>query len=185
MSKNTETVAPAVETNVSKRPRVITTTIIGQTLTFNVAGTNQPLVLDAAALSDEVRESALLHGLRQKVSDAAALGAGATPAEKLAAMQAIVASLNDGDWTQRTGDGTSQPSGLIFRAFYRMACESCAAKSRPEPSIDAARALYDKMSRAEQLALRTVPRIAVIMDELRVSPSAKSIDVDALFAEFD
>lgn len=153
---------------------------------FTIAVEGQgELAITVAELSEEVRNRAVIHGLVQKVSDAAALGKDATPADKFAAMKAVVDRLNDGDWSKRgDGNGDGQPAGIIFRAFHQFVQDMSAEAKRPAPSEESIRALYDKKTRSEQLALRNDPRISAIMETLRAAKvKTSTVDLDTLFAE--
>lgn len=145
------------------------------------------LEINANKLDPKIQHMAMLHGIIQKVSDAAALGKDATPADKHAAMLAVVNRLIEGDWNKRAGEGSnSAPTGLIFRAFYEFAVNRAKKAKRDEPSEVAVRALYDGKSRADQLALRNVPEIAKIIDRIKSERGAKSdVDVDALMGDLD
>lgn len=95
------------------------------TLTVTVAG-HEPLVLRVADLSPEVAAYAALHGLKQRIVDAAALerdemGRPASPADKWAAMSKLVSHYASGsrEWGLRTagnGSGAGAEGGLILRA---------------------------------------------------------------------
>jgi len=153
-------------------------------ITFNVEG--QPtLSLVFANLSDDVRTRAMVHGLVQKVSDAAALpknedGSPASPADKHAAMEAVISRLMEGEWNKRgEASGDSAPAGLIRRAVIEWAV----ANGRTEAK---AIAFYESKDRAGQLALRKVPEIAAIMERIkseRGASKASTINADDLLAE--
>lgn len=153
---------------------------------FDVVGMDS-IGIDVTALSQDVIRRATAHGIIQKVSDAAALGKDASPADKHAAMLAVVNRLVEGDWNKRAGEGSnSAPTGLIFRAFYEFAVARAKKAKRDEPSEVAVRTLYDGKSRADQLALRNVPEIARIIDRIKSERGAKSdVDVDALIGDLD
>lgn len=69
-----------------------------QRLTWNMEGA-EPLALDIEGLTAEVRARALMFGLTQTVSDAGALKAGSTVAEKRAAMAKRIETLLSGKWS--------------------------------------------------------------------------------------
>jgi hypothetical protein len=143
----------------------------------------EPINLTVGDLPDAVTSRALFHGIIQKVSDAAALGKDATPADKHAAMQSVVDRLVSGDWNKRSGDGSdSAPAGIIFRAFYQFAMDRAAKAKKPVPAEEAVRALYDSKTRSEQLAIRNIPEVKAIMETMRTA-KASSVDVDSLLAE--
>lgn len=96
------------------------------TLTITVAG-QEPLVLRVGDLSPEVAAYAALHGLKQRIVDAAALerdemGRPASPADKWAAMAKLVTHYASGskEWGLRAaggeGTGGGVAGGLTLRA---------------------------------------------------------------------
>jgi hypothetical protein len=103
---------------------VVTFEQSGGELRFTAGG--QTTVLDMAKVSQTLLDRAIVHGLKQRISDAAAIpcdsetGLPATPAEKFAAMSELVEHYNSGtsDWIRpRTaGDGTPR-SGSTLQAF--------------------------------------------------------------------
>lgn len=153
-------------------------------LVFAVADTGE-FNLNPADLSDEVRNRAMLHGLIQKISDAAAMGKGATPSDKFAAMKSVADRLTDGEWSKRTGDGTGNVAGIIFRAFREFVETKAKAAKKPVPDEAAIRAVYGAKDRAGQLALRTVPEIAEIIDRMKAEKGATgaAVDVDSLLGD--
>jgi len=165
--------------------RIIKTTITGSTLSIAIEGVGN-LSIDANTLSEEVHNLALLHGLRQKICDAAAMTKGATETDKFAAMTAVRDNLINGEWSKRSSDGTSPVSGLILRAFEQWANEQAIAKkAKTPPTAEKIKALYDSKTRSEQLALRNVPRIAEIIETLKIERGAPKtpIDTDALLGD--
>lgn len=177
MAKSNNVVADQVDQSAetetpveSKRPRLITIDIADDIIVFNVAG-ETPLPLHLGQMSDDIKTRAMVHGIVQKVSDAAA--GSMTPAEKRAAMDAVVYRLNSGEWNKRSGDGTSQPSGLIARAVAEFS-------GKPLSTVQT---FLGAKTRSEVLALRKVPEIATIMDRLRAeTPAAKAVDTSELLA---
>lgn len=150
-------------------------------MTFSVEGVGS-FNVDPATLSDDIRNVAMLHGLRQKVCDAAAMSKDDpdnTPEGKLAAMQSVADNIAAGDWSKRSGDGSGPVVGIIYLAFARWVGEQAAKAKKPEPTNDAIRAIYDGMSRSEQLALRSIPRVGEIVAEIKASRESKSSAVDA------
>lgn len=80
--------------NDTKRTPAITAEIVGTTLTFR-GDNGQAISIDAMSLTPEIREAAMMHGLKQKIGDAGAIsrnpdtGRSATTADKLAAMEEV------------------------------------------------------------------------------------------------
>lgn len=160
-------------------------------LTFNV-GKAGSFDVNPSTLPEEVRTRALIHGIVQKVSDAAAMPKSETEGKsenaiakmKLEAMSAVAGRLAEGDWSKRSGDGSGPVAGIIFRAFSEFVENAATAKKKPVPDAEAIRAVYDAKSRAEQLALRNVPEIAAIMDRIRAERgTAATVDTDALLGD--
>lgn len=148
-------------------------------LAFNVEGAGK-FTLPLGNLSNAILIQAALHGLRQKIADAAAMpkdDENNTPEGKLAAMQAVADGLSNGEWSKRSGDGSGPVAGVIYRAFERWVGEQAAAKKAKAPDAETIRAVYDKKTRAEQLALKKVSRIAEIIEELKAERGAKGIEV--------
>lgn len=171
--------------------KLIETTVTPDAITLSIANVGN-VVLPLANLSDDIRHAAFIHGLRQKISDAAALpkseltgDASRDGAIKLAAMQIVVDRLIAGDWSARNSDGSGPVAGIIYRAFERWVLEQATAAKKPAPLPEDIRGMYDRRDRAGQLALKTIPRIAEIMDELRAEKPVKtpSVDADSLLAE--
>jgi hypothetical protein len=137
----------------------------------------------------------MLHGLVQKISDAAAMpkseltgNAKKDAAAKLAAMKAVVARISgpDGTWSARSGDGSSPVQGLIFRAYEEYVTARFEAAKKPVPSDETIRAQYEKMERKEKLALRNVPEIAAIIERIKSERPARdvaAVDTDALLGD--
>ena len=162
--------------------RIIKTTVTGTTLTIAIENVGT-LSIDAATLSDDIRNAAMLHGLRQKICDAAAMSKGATETEKFTAMTVVRDNLLSGEWSQRAGDGIGPVNGLILRAFEQWVNEQVIAKKvQTLPTSEKIKTSYNSKSRSEQLALRNVPRIAEIIETLKSERGgAKTeIDTDAL-----
>ena len=153
-------------------------------LTFTVADTGE-FNLNPAELSDEVRNRAMLHGLVQKVSDAAAMGKDATPSDKFAAMKSVADRLIEGEWSKRTGEGSGNVAGIIYRAFREFVETSAKAAKKPVPAEEAIRAVYDAKDRAGQLALRTVPAITTIIERMKAEKGSTgpAVDADSLLAD--
>lgn len=135
-------------------------------------------------LSPHITRQALLHGLKQKLVDAAAIsrnpdtGRSATIEDKFAAVREVYERLLSGHWN-KPREGAASAGGLLFRAL----CELYAGRK----SADDVRAYLDGKSDKERAALRTNSRIAPIIERMRAeaTPKAGSIDTDALLDELD
>lgn len=160
-------------------------------LTFTV-GDAGSFTLAVEELVPDIRHRAELHGLVQKVSDAAAIvkseltgNAKKDAATKFAAMQSVANRLAEGEWSKRSGDGSGPVAGIIFRAFEEFVANTAKAKKVDAPTAEKVRAVYDAKSRAEQLALRNVPEIAVIIERIKSERGSKgeAVDTSALLAD--
>lgn len=174
-----------------RKNALIAVTHNADVLTFTV-GTAGSFEMNVAALTEEMRNHALLHGLVQKVSDAAAIAKSELTgdvekdaATKLAAMQSVAERLANGEWSKRSGDGSGPVAGIIYRAFEEWALVMAAKGKKDAPSNEKLRAVYDAKSRAEQLALRNVPAIAKIIDRIKSErgSTGETVDTSALLAE--
>lgn len=149
----------------------------GMVLTF---ANGQTLTLDGMALAAEVRTYALMHGLKQKLVDAAAIarnpdtGRSATIEDKYEAVKTVYDRLLSGLWNAPRGEGGTGTGGLLFRALCKM---------YPNKTPEALREFLATKSAAEQAALRKNPRVAAIIDELRAA-TAKD-DGESLLNELE
>lgn len=168
-----------------RKGSLISCAISNGALSFSVVGVDAPIVVDTKNLSADIVETAMLHGLKQKISDAAALEKGATAEEKHAEMLAVANRLMDGEWSKRSGDGSGPVAGVIYLAFARWIAETAIERKKTAPSQEAIRAKYDSYDRSEQLALRSIPRVATIIEEIKLSrgSAASSVDADALLGD--
>jgi hypothetical protein len=153
-------------------------------LTITVEGFD-PIAVDRRNLDPEIRARAEIHGLGQKIGDAAALGKDATPKDKYEAMRSVADRLLEGDWNKRNGEGGGTQPGIIFRAFSEYVADKAKKAKKPVPSADAIKATYGNLDRKGQLALRTVPEIATIMDRMKSETASKgvAVDTESLLAE--
>ena len=147
-------------------------------LTFN---NGEIITLSADDLSNDIRNQCLLHGLKQKLVDAAAIsrnpdtGRSATIDDKYQAVREVYDRLLSGQWNKTRGDGTGTGSGgLLFRAL---------CLHYPTKTAEAIRSFLDKKTAAEKTALRNVPAIAAIIATLKVDSS--EVDTDALLDELN
>ncbi len=110
----------------AKGNSVITHALEGDKITFTVLGAGA-VTMDTEKLHDDIMQRAAIHGLIQRISDAAAIGRdpetgrSASPAEKLAAMTELVAYYETGtaDW-KRTGTGEGSGKSITIEAIARV-----------------------------------------------------------------
>ena len=137
------------------------------------------LRVNPAELAPEIQRMAMLHGLKQKLVDAAAIsrdtttGRAATIATKYDAVREIFDRITgeNPSWNKPRAGGSGGHGGLLARAIARY-------KSVP---VEQAKAYLDRLTDAQKQALRVDPRIATIINELRAeSAKPAGIDTDAL-----
>ena len=123
--------------------------------------------VNRAELSDEILRHAVMHGLKQKLVDAAAIsrnpdtGRSATVADKYAAVREVYDRLLAGNWNKGRGEGSGSGAGaggLLFRALCRL-------YSRKTP--EQIRTFLAGKGRDEQAALRKNPRVSAIIEEIK------------------
>lgn len=131
-----------------------------------------------ADLTDDIKHQLMLHGLKQKVADAAAIprdtetGRSASDEDKIAAMRAVAGRIVAGEWAARAGDGTAAPRGLLHKALERL---------YPNKSREAIAEFVAGLDKKAQSALRMDPRVAPIIAGLRAEGAkTNGIDTDEL-----
>lgn len=166
--------------NDAKRNATISATINGNTLALTFAN-GETLTMRGDALNSDVQQYAMMHGLKQKLVDAAALsrnpetGRAATVEDKYQAVKAVFDRLLGGQWNA-TREGGGNAGGLLFQALCRM----YAGRKTP----DELRAFLADKSDAEKTALRKNPRVVAIIEEIRAEQGkAANIDTDELLGE--
>ena len=115
----------------------------------------------------------MFHGLKQKLVDAAAISrdpeTGRSPSidAKRAAISAVWANLEAGEWSTRgTGSGGSAGS-LLFRALVRL---------YPDKDADTIREFLDGKDKKEQAAMRRNPRVASVIEEIKAEAGGSGDD---------
>lgn len=158
-----------------KSNSVITHEVNGRAITFHVIGAGD-VTLDMDQVNDAVYQRAALHGMIQRLSDAAAIprnpetGQPASPEEKRAAIAALADHYASGtvEWNRkRTGGEGAVSGGLLRRALEEM-----------YPGKDIPAFLNGK-TKAEQAALRASAKVAPIIARMQ-SEAVKGIDVEAM-----
>lgn len=153
------------------KPRAIAATISREVLTITTeAGV---LTIDADRLSESIRDAAMMHGLKQKICDAAAIsrnpdtGRSASIRDKFDAMQEVCDRLVAGNWN-KPADGSSGPKGgLLFAALCRRS---------PEKNPEALRVWLEGFDDTQKAALRANPKIATIIAEIKAERDAAKVD---------
>ena len=168
--------------DTTKRNAAITAAIDGQALTLTFAN-GETLTLRADALNAGIHSQAIMHGLKQKLVDAAAIsrnpetGRAASVEDKFQAVKTVYDRLLAGSWNAvREGGGAT--GGLLLQALVRM----YAGRKTP----DELKAFLADKSDAEKTALRKNPRVAQIIEGIRAEQGkAANIDTDELLGELE
>ena len=168
--------------NDTKRNATISATINGNTLALTFAN-GETLTMRGDALNSDVQQYAMMHGLKQKLVDAAAIsrnpetGRPATVGDKNQAVKTVYDRLLAGQWNS-TREGGGNAGGLLFQALCRM----YAGRKTP----DQLREFLAAFSDAEKTALRKNPRVAQIIEDIRAEQGkAANIDTDELLGELE
>ena len=144
----------------------------------------ETLRIHPESLNPEIQRMAMLHGLKQKLVDAAAIsrdtatGRAATIVTKFDAVREIFDRITgeNPSWNKPRAGGTGGQGGLLARAIARF----------KNVEVSAAKAYLDRLTDAQKQALRVDPRIATIINELRMeSAKPAGIDTDALLGGLD
>lgn len=166
------------QTEQTKRIADISAVIDATKLTLNFRdGTT--IAVDASSLSPDIQHAAMMHGLKQKLVDAAALsrnpetGKSATIDDKYEAVLAVANALVAGEWNRKRepGEGGNN-GGLLFRAL---------CVKHPDKSAETIRTWLNGKSKEQQAAMRLIPEIATIIDKLRAEKAKTTINEAELF----
>ncbi len=170
------------QANTTKtRNAAIQTTVDGTGLVLTFSN-GKRLSLHLSQLSSVISEAATMHGLKQKLVDAAAIsrntetGRPATIEDKYAAVKEVydrIVSL-DGTWNAIREGGTGNTGGQLLRAL----CELQPAK----PAEEIKTWLATKTD-AEKAALRKNAKVAAIIARLQAESADPDIDTDAMLDE--
>lgn len=180
MTTNTTKNVPAIDATVSVGAPDPASAYAGLTLTFS---NGERLTLTGADLSPEIRTQAMLHGLKQKLVDAAAIsrnpetGRSATVEDKFRAVREVYTRLLSGEWNKTREGGSGSGGGLLLAALVKLY-----AGRKDEATI---KAYLSGLDEKQQAALRADPRIAPIIAEIKAARDAKrasSVDVGELLA---
>lgn len=153
------------------------------TLTF-ING--KEIVVDANTLSEEIRNQALLHGLKQKLVDAAAIsrnldtGASASVDDKYNAVKKIADRLTSpgAKWNEGRAAGsdpspTAGVNNILLRALMKMTGRD----------MEYVKAYLGNKTKEQRAALRKNPRVVQIMAELSAATVVNGVNTDDLLEE--
>lgn len=169
---------PAIDATMLKREDG---TISGLSIVFG-GNTAQTIQVYAHELSEEIRHMCMMHGLKQKLIDAAAIsrnpetGRSATVGDKYEAVREVAERLLAGEWNKRREAGEGGTGGLLLRALTRMYAGRMDAEQ-----VKAWLAEKDDKTKA---ALRKNPQVAAMIETIRAeSKDTSGVDTDSLLAE--
>lgn len=152
------------------------------TLTF-ING--KEIVVYANTLSEEIRNQALLHGLKQKLVDAAAIsrnldtGASASADDKYNAVRKIADRLmKDGaKWNEGRAStdapATAGVNNILLRALMQMTGRD----------LEYTKAFLEGKTKEQRASLRKNPRVMAIMAELSAATVVNGVNTDDLLEE--
>lgn len=170
----------------AKVKRAITFEHADGLLTFK-SSNGDSFTLSLAGLSDDARAQAVVFGVARKVTNATALDAGATVAEKWTELVAVAERLHGGgSWNEAGREkGAGGDAGLVVLAFARVYGDS---REKAEATI--ARTMEKRgMSRKAALALWAgSDKVAKAIADIKAERAARAaagaaVDADALMAD--
>lgn len=163
-----------MNTKTETKPKTIETLIEGGTLVLTFSS-GERLAINPNTLSVEIREQALLHGLKQKLVDAAAIscnpetGKSATVADKYAAVLEVYERITRETapmWNKVREGGGATSGGLLLQALCVL---------YPTKSVEDLRAWIAAKTDKERAQLRAEPRIAAEIAKLRPQADASEL----------
>lgn len=177
----------AVATGKKRSNSVISVAIDGEDMIFRVLG--QPdLILKTGNANSQLRERAMFHGFKQRVSDAAAIpadpttGRPASASEKWEAMKQIVDHLNSGasEWNVKRAEGGRDTSGLVMHALANL-------KGKTITQLETQLGQMAAKSGVEvKDLLKKLSQSADIIREIAAIKAARvNVDADAMLAELE
>ena len=172
-------------TDTTKKTPDISATVdeVKNILTIDVKGLGQ-LALSMDTMSESNRRYATLHGMKQRIIDAAAKSKGATLQEKFDSMEVLVNHYMSGaqEWSiARASGGTKSSGGIVLRALANVRGESPAQTLIIVDKICAKRSITRSQYYAK---IKTDSSVAAEILRLE-SLVATDIDADDLMAEMD
>lgn len=170
----TKTVSKKLITSFGEFQGVLTWNFAnGEVLEFD-AGVS----VEIAGTLSQVQRAAMLHGFKQKISDAGAMscdqttGLSPAPEERIARMRRVAERLASGEWELPRVGGTGGGDTLLARALSE-------AFSKP---LDVIRPWLKGKTAPERAALKADKKVAKIIARMEAE-SAKGTDTSGLMAE--
>lgn len=143
------------------------------------------LVLDMSKLHKNVLAYAAVHGMKQRIADAAAKASGddgkpASAQERHDAMKELIEFYHAGgeDWNRKRQGGGARPSADLGHL------RAALLEIYPERSAEQIEAWMAKRTKAELSAIMVSEKIKPIMDSLRAADAAK-VDTDELLMDLE
>jgi hypothetical protein len=169
----------ATQSNTTGKKSDISSDIFGSVLTLTFSN-GESLELDVATLSPQIQVDAALHGVKQKLVDAAAIardtstGRSATIADKYAAVREVFDRITGPNptWNKVRTAGESGGNSLLLRALMQRS-----GKSRTEIE-----AFLEPRTKEEKAAMSAREDIAAIIATLRKATIDPAIDTDDLLS---
>jgi len=167
----------------SKRNAAVAVTINGFEMDLAFAN-GEHIAFNAETFGKDVWNRAVMHGLKQKLVDAAAIarnpdtGKSATIDDKYQAVLTVYERLAAGQWNAVREGGAGNVGGLLLRALVRM--------YEGRKTVDDLKAFLDGKTDVEKAALRKNPKVAAIIETIKAERMAdEGIDTDELLGELD
>ena len=157
---------------------VVTTELEGNELRFTVVGKDTKAIgtvaLDLTKVHNDIKARAVVHGLKQRITDATAMSrvlvngveTNATPQAKLEAMRQLVEHYNSGaaEWRIKgQGERIGSDEVLLVRALGEV---------YPEKDVDKLRAYVAGLTKAQRTALLGNEKIKATAERLRAETTA-------------
>ncbi len=148
----------------------IEATITGEMLTLDFAN-GERLTIGTHQLTPEIATQAMMHGLKQKLVDAAAIsrnpdtGRSATIEDKYAAVREVFDRLIAGEWNKRREGSGASGGGLLLSALIRLY-----SGRKTEQQL---REYVSGLTEKEQATLRASERVAPIIAAIKAERDAR------------
>jgi len=161
-----------IKNDVKKVPAIAATINDAQDGMIINFSNGDAIVVNTHEMSATILQYATMHGLKQKLVDAAAIscnpetGRPATIGDKYDAVKSVYDRLMSGSWNKPREGGAAVAGGLLFKALCRM---------YDTKTPEFIREFLAKKSDAEKTALRKNPRVASIIEEIKAE-NAKDDD---------
>ena len=163
---------------IVKKQSDVSADIFGSVLTLNFLH-GRFIELDVSKLTEEMKLAGLLHGIKQKLVDAAAIarnketGRTASIHDKFEAVEEVYNRLLIGQWNKSRGDG----SGKGSKSYLAEALMELLGKTREQVTE-----FISSKTKEQLAALKLNPKVSVIINRLE-SAKVADVDTDAMLDE--